>query len=243
MSQPITVLVPAYNSEATITPAINSVLNQTYPNWELVIADDGSTDRTAEVVSRIKASSKQGSKITLVKLEHGGCAHATHEGIIRCRSDLITILDSDDMLYPNSLQVIAHRTRPDLVYVWTKFRTSSWGSRDRAGSGWSRETPMGMTLKETFLETGWWNGAHQRAFRRSSYINDTPMLDQRWQTAVDLQLCLLMAGTGRPTLHIPEFTYWYRKPGGRPSLSAQRGEQRKAHKEMLGAWRRRMRGL
>lgn len=243
MSAPqITVLIPAYNAARTIEAALFSVLNQSTPEWEVVVVDDGSIDDTLGVVERVRSKVRQGAKIVPVRLPHGGCAAATHAGILRARTDLVTILDADDILYSSSLRVLLSAARPELCYLWTKFVYGPWEQRERPMMGWARGLPDGyVTLKETFLRTGWWGASHQRCFRRSVYLDLTPHLDQRWQTAVDLQLCLLLAGTGKPTRHIPEVTYYYRKH--RPQMSTtRRDEQRQAHTEMLGIWREVMQG-
>lgn len=235
MSDPrITVLIPAWNAERTIRAALLSVVNQDSPEWECIVADDGSEDGTADAVRACQQEFRQGTKITLVELQHGGCAHATHQGILRARTDVVTILDSDDLLYPHALRVVLRSFAEDMCYLWTRFALGP--SPDRAKLGWAKGTPSGWSLRETFLRTGWWNGSHQRAFRRSVYL-DHP-LDQQWQHAVDLQLALRMAETGMATRHVPEVTYFYRRH--RPQMSAtHRGEQRLAHKEMLADYRQR----
>jgi glycosyltransferase involved in cell wall biosynthesis len=234
----ISVLIPAYNAGSTIEATLYSILNQTYPDWEAVVVDDGSTDNTVAVVEKVKGLVRQGDKIQVVRLAHGGCAHATHQGILRCRADVVTVVDADDLVYPDALSSIVKAFREDHCYMWTRFVHSSWEQRQRPAMGWTKDLPGGRSLKKTFLETGWWGGSHQRVFRRGTYLEETPHLDQRWQTAVDLQLCLLMAGTGRPTKWLPKVTYWYRRH--KPQMSHQRRpEQRQAHREMLREWRER----
>lgn len=235
----ITVLIPAYNAAHTIEETLFSVLNQTMPDWEVLVVDDGSTDGTLEVVERVRARVRQASKLVSVSLPHGGCAAATHAGIVRARTDLITVLDADDLLYPHALKTVLAGMKPEVCYLWTKFVYGTWQQRSKPQLGWARGLPDGYpTLRDTFLRTGWWAASHQRCFRRDVYLAETPHLDQRWQTAVDLQLCLLMAGTGRPTRHVGEVTYFYRKHGAQMS-SQSRTTQRQDHQEMLASWRKR----
>lgn len=236
MTPRITVLIPAWNAERTLREALLSVLNQDMPLWECVVVDDGSSDGTVGVVQACQREFRQGDKITLVQLDHGGCAHATHAGILRAQTDVVTILDSDDLLYPHALRTVLEHFTDEVCYLWTQFNLGPRPSQAR--KGWTRPTPLGYSLRETFLKTGWWNGSHQRAFRRSVYLDETPGLDQRWQHAVDLQTCLLLAETGRPTKHVPTVTYFYRKH--RPQMSAtRRAEQSAAHKQMVAEYRQR----
>lgn len=94
----VSVIMPAYNGEPFITKAIESVLAQTYPNWELIVVDDGSTDNTAKIVS-----SFQDSRMVYVFQENCGQAAALNHGLELARGKYITTLDVDDWFDPNSL--------------------------------------------------------------------------------------------------------------------------------------------
>lgn len=236
MDPKISVLIPAFNVASTIHDTVYSVLRQTEPSWEIVVADDGSTDTTVKIVEGIQAKSLQGDKIRIVRLKHGGCASATHQGILRCRSEIITILDGDDMIYPTALTTVLRNLRVATCYLWTRFRTSHANNRAHAAMGWAANIPSQCsTLKETFLTTNWWAASHQRVFRRATYLS-TSGLDMRWQTAADLQLALLFAGTGLPTQSVDAVTYWWRKSSGQMS-AVLRPQQKTAHLEMLHEWR------
>lgn len=90
--------MPAYNGDRFIKQAIESVLAQTYPHWELIVVDDGSTDSTAEVVSTFKDS-----RIVYIYQENRGQAAALNHGLEVARGAYITTLDVDDWYTPNSL--------------------------------------------------------------------------------------------------------------------------------------------
>jgi glycosyltransferase involved in cell wall biosynthesis len=95
----ITIIMPAYNGERFIKQAIESVLEQTYTYWELIVMDDGSTDATADIVSGYKDS-----RIVYVHQENRGQAAALNRGLELARGTYITTLDVDDWYTPNSLQ-------------------------------------------------------------------------------------------------------------------------------------------
>jgi glycosyltransferase involved in cell wall biosynthesis len=97
-SPKISVVMPAYNGERFIKRAIESVLTQTYPNWELIVVDDGSTDNTAQVVSNFKDS-----RIHYTFQKNRGQAAALNHGLNIARGEYITTLDVDDWFTPNSL--------------------------------------------------------------------------------------------------------------------------------------------
>lgn len=95
MSEKISIIVPAYNSENSIIRCINSIRNQTYNNLEIIVVDDGSTDNTAEIVSKI---SNQDCRVKLISISNGGVSHARNIGIENSNGDYITFVDSDDTI-------------------------------------------------------------------------------------------------------------------------------------------------
>jgi glycosyltransferase involved in cell wall biosynthesis len=88
-----------YNSENLLNQAIESVLAQTYPNWELIVVDDGSTDNTAQIVSNFKDR-----RIVSVYQKNRGQAATLNRGLDAARGEYVTTLDVDDWYTPNSLQ-------------------------------------------------------------------------------------------------------------------------------------------
>jgi len=98
----VSIVMPAYNSAAYIGVAIESVLAQTYKNWELIIIDDGSHDGTADVIRRY---SKDEHRIRVLTHEKNkGIAVARNLGFASASGDWIACLDSDDMWLPNKLE-------------------------------------------------------------------------------------------------------------------------------------------
>ena len=90
--------MPAYEAESSVGAAAESVLWQTYPDLELVVVDDGSTDRTAAIVAA------HGDRIRLVQQENGGVAAARNRGIAEATGELIAFCDADDLLFPRHLE-------------------------------------------------------------------------------------------------------------------------------------------
>lgn len=101
MSSPlVSVITPAYNAEQYIAETIQSVIDQTYPHWEMLIVDDGSTDKTADVVARF-----DDPRVKLIPIEHSGLpAVARNRGIEAASGEYIAFLDADDVWYPRKLE-------------------------------------------------------------------------------------------------------------------------------------------
>ncbi len=98
----ITIIIPTYNREDTISRAIESVLSQTYENWELIIVDDGSTDNTLKIVEKY---SNENKKIIYFSEKHLGVCNARNVGIKNSKGNYIAFLDSDDEFLPNKIKI------------------------------------------------------------------------------------------------------------------------------------------
>ena len=96
----VTALINTYNYARYLPFAINSVLNQTYPNIEIIVVDDGSTDHTREVLAQYE------SRISTIRTENGGQGQAFNLGIARARGELLMILDADDVWLSDKVQVM-----------------------------------------------------------------------------------------------------------------------------------------
>ncbi len=104
MSQPlVSILIPFKNTEAYITECLDSILNQTFINWECIIVDDHSTDTSTEIV---KTFSKKNKRIQLYKNKNHGIINALRTAFENCSGLYITRMDSDDIMTPNRLEVM-----------------------------------------------------------------------------------------------------------------------------------------
>ena len=101
----VSIIIPTYNRAGVITDSIQSILNQTYTEYELLIIDDGSTDNTEEIVNALASTSAAGERIRYIKLpENRGVAAARNEGIRQATYDYIAFQDSDDYWMPDKLE-------------------------------------------------------------------------------------------------------------------------------------------
>lgn len=95
----VSVIIPVYNRESTIKRAIDSVLNQTYRNIELIVVDDGSTDSTMNILRQV-----EGEKIIIIGQDHKGANAARNLGIENAKGEYIAFQDSDDEWMPEKLE-------------------------------------------------------------------------------------------------------------------------------------------
>ena len=119
----ISIVMAAYNAQRTIRTAIDSVLAQSWTDWELLVVDDCSTDRTGEIVS-----SYGDGRIRLLRAkENRGAAASRYAGVEAARGEWIAILDSDDAWEPDKLAAqldVQRRTHADLVFSGSGFMTA-----------------------------------------------------------------------------------------------------------------------
>ena len=97
----VSVIITTYNRAEYVTKAIESVIGQTYQNWELVIVNDGSSDQTEEVVRQYVTTD---GKVRYVKQANQGLSGARNKGISETRGKYITFLDDDDWWFPGKLK-------------------------------------------------------------------------------------------------------------------------------------------
>ena len=113
----VSVIVPAYNAAATLQETLESVLAQTFTDFELLVVDDGSTDATAQI-----ALSFEDPRVRLISLSHGGVARARNLAVEEARGTLVAFLDADDVWLPHKLQlqVALLDERPDVGLCVTR---------------------------------------------------------------------------------------------------------------------------
>ncbi|OCB70584.1 hypothetical protein B0A79_13565 [Flavobacterium piscis] len=96
----VSIIIPTFNREKLIKETLESVASQTYANWECVIVDDGSTDKTVTVV---KEFIKNDNRFTFYALEHKGVSYARNHALSKILGEFIQFLDSDDLLHKNKI--------------------------------------------------------------------------------------------------------------------------------------------
>ena len=135
MNNPIlfSVIMPTYNRAFLIGKAINSVINQKYSNWELLIVDDGSVDDTKEVVTAFSDD-----RIRYIYQENQERSAARNNGILQAKGDFICFLDSDDYYLPEFLsefnKAIRENNYKNAFYFCNTYRETSDGVLEKSAA-------------------------------------------------------------------------------------------------------------
>ncbi len=99
----LSIIIPCYNGEKWIEPCIQSILIQSYTDYEIIIVNDGSTDNSLDILNNI---AKIDERVHIVDIQNGGVSSARNAGLLRANGQWITFVDIDDTLPPNSLSTM-----------------------------------------------------------------------------------------------------------------------------------------
>lgn len=208
----VSVLMTAYNREAFISEAIESVLAQTFTDFELIIVDDGSKDRTVEIARNYAA---RDSRIRVVVNEHNlGQFPNRNYAAKLATGEFIKYHDSDDLMYPHCLQL----TVPLLAaYPEAAFALSP-GLRDWSGGPCPMLLTPRMAYQREFLGTGLFNlGPACALFRADAFrrIGGFPCKGIPSDTIFLMNTCM-----SENVLLVPGGVFWYRYHPGQELISA-----------------------
>ncbi len=163
MSQKISVIIPVYNVEKYLTSSVNSVINQTYKNLEIILVDDGSTDSSGEFCENL---AKKDERIKVYHKSNGGLSSARNYGLDKKSGDYVFFLDSDDFIDKTCLEkllTLSELTSAEIVSCLNKrFKTENEliinSTSDESDiEEFSKESMLANTFKrsENYFVTSW----------------------------------------------------------------------------------------
>lgn len=145
----ISFVVPIYNMEKYLTRCVESILNQTYKNFELILVDDGSTDRSNIICDELQ---KQDDRVTVIHKKNGGLSSARNAGIHMATGDYICFVDSDDWIEDSLLEeALLVLEEDDDVFVYGHRMVSKYGEKGQ-GEDIKACSLNGEEALEKFLE-------------------------------------------------------------------------------------------
>lgn len=205
----VSVVLGVYNGQRYLAEAIDSVLAQTFDDFEFIAVDDGSTDQTLEILRGYESKDR---RLTIIQIPHGGIVDAANAGLKAARAELIARVDADDVSLPDRFQrqVRYLSEHPEVVCLGSRMMLmepfgASLGQTQHAltheeidaellrGSGWAMPQPAAMMRKAAVMKAGAY---------RNEYL---------WSE--DLDLFLRLAEVGR-LANLPEVLVKYRNHPG-----------------------------
>lgn len=203
-SQPhVSIVIPVYNGERYIAAAIDSVLTQTYQNFEIIVVDDGSSDSTPEILQQY------GDRIRAVYQTNQGVALARNHGIKLAQGEWIAFLDADDTFLPDKLaaQLAFAAERPQLGMIH-----SGWRRVSAAGDLLMVVEPWHDIPRLTLESWVRWKPVLPSAmlFQRS-WLEKSGGFDPRFPPAEDTELVLRLSAMGCEADWLRQVTVNYRQ--------------------------------
>lgn len=127
MANKISVIIPIYNSEIYLHQCIDSVLNQTYTDLEIILVDDGSNDGSSEICEDY---AKQDSRVKVIHKENSGVSDSRNQGMAQATGDWITFIDSDDFLDSNTYRYALSKSNSNTEIICFGLYAYSSNRRD-----------------------------------------------------------------------------------------------------------------
>jgi len=226
MSELVSIIIPCYNAENWVAEAIDSCLKQTYPNIEVIVIDDGSTDRSLEIIQ------SYGEQIIWQSLPHQDGNFARNTGFSLSQGEYIQYLDADDYILPDKIarQVsFLEQTQADVVY-------GDWRHQ--------RHLPDGSICLENIevsqvqadilasLLANWWVALAALIYRRSAVKNSAGW-DENLAAAQDRDFFLSVVMNGAKVVYQPGCYSIYRRYGSVTVSTSSKTRWLKSHQQVL----------
>ena len=183
----VSVVIPAYNVEWCVGRAVESVLAQTFRDFEVIVVDDGSTDDTAKVLQQY------GAALRVVRKSNGGLSSARNAGIAAAGGEMVAFLDADDWWLPAKLerQVDLMRRRPEVGFCSTA--ASVVDPDDRVINVWRTQPWHGPFLVHLFGAHGDVAGSGSAVMARRHLLDKVGGFDEALRSLEDIDMWMRLA--------------------------------------------------
>ncbi len=208
----VSVIIPAYNGDRYIGEAINSILAQTYDDYEIIVVDDGSTDNTAQVIQQY------GEQIQYFSQTNQGVAASRNLGLNAAKGEYIAFLDQDDLFLPQKLldQVALLEENPSLGIA-----NSGWQIVDQQGQVQAAVEPWEKIPQLKLADLIIWKPVFLGAMLfRHSWLKRSGGFDTTLEQTPDVDLVLRLAALGCAAAWVKQTTVKYRQHDGNASNNA-----------------------
>ena len=199
----VSVVMSVYNAEKYLDVAIRSILEQTYNNFEFVIINDGSNDRSLEIIKKYK---NEDDRIVLISRENRGLISSLNEGIAKARGEYIVRMDADDISLPfrieKQLQVMEHDKDIVVCGSWINIFGENINEKVARYFEYDKQIKANLLVSCCF--------AHPSVMiRKDVFTNNNILYDERFKNAEDYYLWTQLAKVGK-FYNIPEILLKYR---------------------------------
>ncbi|HSZ55055.1 MAG TPA: glycosyltransferase [Tepidisphaeraceae bacterium] len=230
----VSILIPAYNAQRYVVAAVESMLAQTYRDFECIVVDDGSTDATPRLLAEL---AERDPRLRSIRVPHGGIVEALNAGLYAARGELIARMDSDDISLPNRLQqqIQFLDANPDVVALGTKIILVD----PYASPLWEIEVHSEHArIEEEMLRGNGWAIFHPTVVIRRNALDKAGVYRPEYQWSEDLDLFLRLAQVGK-LANLPDVLLRYRQHFASVNRTKLELQMRRVERLLVDAYRRR----
>ena len=228
----LSILIPAYNAQRYLVAAVESMLSQTYGEFECIVIDDGSTDRTQQLLADLAA---RDPRVRALRVPHGGIVEALNAGLYAARGELIARMDSDDVSLPTRLEeeIRFLDENPDIIAVGSKvllvdpYDSPLWEIDVKLEHG---------QIEEELLRGNGWALFHPTVVMRRHAIDKAGVYRPEYQWSEDVDLFLRLAQVGR-LANLPKALLRYRQHFASVNRTKLELQMRRVERLLVDAYR------
>jgi len=205
----ISVIIPVYNTEKYLEACVNSVLNQTYQDFEIILIDDGSKDNSLNLLNKLALKD---NRIHIISQENQGVSVARNNGLKQASGKYITFLDSDDTFHPYLLEHLhqALKKNPQANFAWCDFKETTTPANQEVDEHQNSFVLIPSPFDHFVLRKKPRIGASSCAklYKKEALLNITfPKGLTVGEDLIFLYTLLLQSKAG---VYVPEILYFYR---------------------------------
>lgn len=231
MGQPlVSTIIPCYKQAHYVAQAVDSVLNQTYPNVEVIVVDDGSPDNLDEVMAAYASE----PRVRVIKQQNSGLSNARNHGVAEARGAYLQFLDSDDWLHPDkfAIQVPLLEAQPEIGFVYSDFYMVY--NETEISDEWLVSRSLG-SLEPDIFNTLWLNNcvANMTVLIRREWFDKSGGFDPRPILTEDYELWMRLTAMGCKVRYLPQRMGYYRQHKTSMSKDGLQAEREAAAREVI----------
>ena len=210
----ISVLMPVYNSEKFLSETVQAVINQSYTDWELILVDDGSTDNSKEICTKLMNDDK---RIKYILQENLGVSHTRNVALENAQGKYIVFVDSDDLIHEDYLKILINsieKNNSDIsVCNFIERKISNTGKvEDITREFYPKEVMEMSEMKDYIMDfgnSGLLNPLWNKIYKREIIENNNITFDEKVETGEDFIFNLQYFRKTKKISFIKEKLYYY----------------------------------
>ena len=229
MAEMISIIVPVYNTKPYLKRCVDRVLCQTYPEFELILVDDGSTDGSGALCDDLACND---SRIRVIHQENRGVCAARNAGLKKMTGDFLLFIDSDDSIEAATLQKCIEamqRSGADVaIFGWRTYRGNQLVDSGIYGSGMLTDSEQ--MIKDILTDRHIYGGGYpNKMWRISSFCDSAgclPMYNTNLSYVEDMEWVIRMLKKAKKAILLDNYLYNYLLRDNSASQSKEKKEQR-----------------